>query len=96
MDHFIGFDYLLRVCLGRDCHISIFGPPGFHQQVENKINAYTWNLVENYMNDFAIHVMEVHPDYKLLRSYHCQKAFKPEIDVVNESFNGTLVEDGFF
>jgi len=96
MDHFIGFDYLLRVCLGRDCHISIFGPPGFHQQVENKINAYTWNLVENYMNDFAIHVMEIHPEYKLLRSYHCRKAFKPEIDVVNESFNGTLVEDGFF
>lgn len=96
MDHFIGFDYLLRVCLGRDCHISIFGPPGFHRQVENKINAYTWNLVENYMNDFAIHVMEVHPDYKLLRSYHCRKAFRPEIDFVNESFNGTLVEDGFF
>ena len=37
MDHFIGFDHLLRICLGRDRHISLFGPPGFHKHVENKI-----------------------------------------------------------
>ena len=96
MDHFIGFDYLLRVCLGRDCHISIFGPPGFHRQIENKINAYTWNLVENYTNDFALHVTEVHPEYKLLRTYHCRKAFEPEIQDANEKFAGTLVENSSF
>ena len=86
MDHFIGFDYLLRVCLGRDCHISIFGPPGFHRQIENKINAYTWNLVENYTNDFALHVTEVHPEHKLHRSYHCRRAFEPEIEEADEHF----------
>ena len=96
MDHFIGFDYLLRVCLGRDRHISLFGPPGFHRQVENKIGAYTWNLVENYTNDFALHVTEVHPDCKILKHYRCRTAFKPEIEEVNERFNGTLVEGSFF
>jgi len=96
MDHFIGFDYLLRVCLGRDCHISIFGPPGFHRQIENKINAYTWNLVENYTNDFALHVTEVHPEHKLSRTYHCRKAFEPEIQDANENFSGVLVENSSF
>jgi ribonuclease Z len=96
MDHFIGFDHLLRVCLGRDMHISLFGPPGFHQQVENKIRAYTWNLVENYMNDFALHVTELHPDRKLMRSYHCRTAFRPEIKDEIETFNGTLVDGSFF
>ena len=96
MDHFIGFDHLLRICLGRDLHISLFGPPGFHQQVENKINAYTWNLVENYTNDFALHVTEVHPDRKRVRHYHCRTAFTPEIEDESEEFNGTLVEGNYF
>ena len=96
MDHFIGFDHLLRVCLGRDLHISLFGPPGFHQQVESKISAYTWNLVENYTNDFALHVTEIHPDRKLVRHYHCRTAFRPEIEDETEGFNGALVEGNFF
>ncbi len=96
MDHFIGFDYLLRVCLGRDIHISLFGPPGFHQQIENKINAYTWNLVENYQNDFALHVTELHPDRKLVRHYHCRTAFKPEREDEAEKFDGTVIAGSFF
>ncbi len=28
MDHFIGFDHLLRICLGRDRNLALFGPPG--------------------------------------------------------------------
>jgi ribonuclease Z len=39
MDHFIGFDHLLRICLGRDMHISLFGPPGFIKNVEGKLAA---------------------------------------------------------
>jgi len=29
MDHFVGFDTLLRVCLGREKQIHLFGPAGF-------------------------------------------------------------------
>ncbi|HZY30606.1 MAG TPA: ribonuclease Z, partial [Candidatus Methylomirabilis sp.] len=28
VDHFIGFDHLLRIVLGRDRTIRLFGPPG--------------------------------------------------------------------
>lgn len=58
MDHFAGFDHLLRVCLGRDAGVRVLGPPPIIDQVEHKLHAYTWNLVENYANDFTIDVRE--------------------------------------
>lgn len=59
MDHFAGFDHLLRVCLGRDAGVRIYGPRGFIDQVEHKLHAYTWNLVENYVSDFAVTAHEL-------------------------------------
>lgn len=29
MDHFTGFDRLLRLCLGRERELTLYGPPGF-------------------------------------------------------------------
>jgi ribonuclease Z len=54
MDHFAGFDHLVRVCLGRDVGVRIYGPPHFIEQLDHKLHAYTWNLVENYTSDFVI------------------------------------------
>ncbi len=96
MDHFIGFDHLLRVCLGRDQHISLFGPPGFIKNVESKIGAYTWNLVENYSNNFVIEVTEVHEKRKRISRYRCQSAFEPEVVAETEDFHGTLVDRNDF
>ena len=46
MDHFAGFDRLLRVCLHRTIPLHLVGPPGFLDQVEHKLKAYTWNLLD--------------------------------------------------
>ena len=62
MDHFMGFDWFLRICLGRDRRVRLFGPPGFLRQVEAKLAAYTWNLVHRYENDFVLTAHEVHAD----------------------------------
>jgi ribonuclease Z len=48
MDHFAGFDPLLRVVLGRKAGLTLFGGPGFIAQVEHKLRAYTWNVVHRY------------------------------------------------
>jgi ribonuclease Z len=96
MDHFIGFDHLLRICLGRDRQISLFGPPGFLRQVESKIGAYTWNLVENYSNDFTLLVTEVHPNHRITRRYACRKAFAPEFVSEESRGAGTLVDERLF
>ena len=48
MDHFVGFDHLLRVFLARDVHLHLFGPPGIVDNVIGKLAGYTWNLVDDY------------------------------------------------
>jgi ribonuclease Z len=48
MDHFVGFDHLLRLALGRERELVVTGPPGFLDRVAGKIAAYTWNLIEDY------------------------------------------------
>jgi len=62
MDHFVGFDRLLRVCLGRERPLTLFGPPGFIDQVQHRLASFTWNLVENYSADLAIAALEVSGD----------------------------------
>src|SRR5262245_21956358 len=48
MDHFVGFDHLLRLMLGRERELVVTGPPGFLERVAGKITAYTWNLIRDY------------------------------------------------
>jgi ribonuclease Z len=39
IDHFIGFDRLLRVLVGRDKKISLYGPQGFIDHVHHKLRV---------------------------------------------------------
>ena len=68
MDHFAGFDHLLRVCLGRDNGVRIYGPPGFIAQLEHKLAAYTWNLVGSYATDFVITAHEIDAAGRIARA----------------------------
>jgi len=79
MDHFIGFDGMLRILLGRERDLHLFGPPGFLAQVEHKLSAYTWNLVHNYVTDFTLRVTELDGTGTARRaSFHCLRAFRRE------------------
>ncbi len=62
MDHFSGFDSLLRVFVGRKKVVHLFGPPGFIDRVEHKLASYTWNLIESYENELLFRVTEVSPE----------------------------------
>lgn len=62
MDHFAGFDHLLRVVLGRKERFTVLGGPGFVDQVEHKFRAYSWNVVHRYEVAFAVTACEVRPD----------------------------------
>jgi ribonuclease Z len=97
MDHFIGFDRLLRLSLGRDRPVTLYGPPGFIAQVEHKLAAFTWNLVANYASDFTIHVRETAPD-DLLRgaTFHCTERFARSDDAPVAVTDGVLLEEPAF
>ena len=56
MDHFSGFDQLLRVLLGRKPSIALYGGPGFVAQVGHKLRAYTWNVVHRYDMELVVEV----------------------------------------
>ncbi|HAJ27342.1 MAG TPA: ribonuclease Z [Syntrophus sp. (in: bacteria)] len=97
MDHFIGFDHLIRICLGRDRHIALYGPPGFLEQVESRLRAYTWNLVEQYVNDFVIIATEADPKGQMkTRRFSCRRAFRAEGEDEIGAFDGLLFEDRYF
>jgi ribonuclease Z len=59
IDHFAGFDRLLRLFVGRDKLLRIYGPPGFIANVEAKLAAYTWNLAETFRDDLVFDVIEL-------------------------------------
>lgn len=58
MDHFAGFDRLLRVCLHRPQPLRLVGPAGFIDRVAHRLHAYTWNLLGSHSPDFRIRVEE--------------------------------------
>lgn len=59
MDHFIGFDRVLRIALGRGKTLRLYGPPGLIANVAGKLQGYTWNLVDGY--PLIIETHEFHP-----------------------------------
>jgi len=97
MDHFVGFDRLVRVRLGRGGVVRLFGPPGFIAQVDAKLRAYTWNLVSRYEEDFTLLATEIDPDgtYQSAR-FCCRAAFEREDGWDGTARDGLLVEDPAF
>jgi ribonuclease Z len=59
IDHFIGFDALLRVHVGREKRIRMIGPEGLIDAVGHKLSAYTWDLTHKYETDLLFDVWEV-------------------------------------
>jgi ribonuclease Z len=59
MDHFAGFDQLLRRLVGREKTLNVYGPAGMVDAVEHKLRAYTWNLVEGYDGNLTIRAVEI-------------------------------------
>lgn len=96
MDHFIGFDHLLRICLGRDMHLHLYGPPGFLGHVASRLGAYNWNLVNNYTNDFTIFVTEISQTERLTRAFCCRDAFQPREEARSRKFDGLVVATPHF
>jgi ribonuclease Z len=76
LDHFNGFDRLLRICLGRPICLHLVGPPGFVDRVQHKLAAYTWNLIAENEADFVVAVAE-YDGCKLAQAaeFHSRDAF---------------------
>jgi ribonuclease Z len=96
MDHFIGFDLLLRTALGREKTLVLFGPQGFIKNVEGKLDGYTWNLVEKYNYPLNLQITEVNSQSTISQRYRCRDKFRPADETVEQAFNGILHEEPGF
>ena len=93
MDHFIGFDYLLRILLGCEKNLALFGSSGFLKNIEGKLVGYAWNLVDNFDYPLSLQVTEVHPGFTLSRNYRCRDRFEPARQPIKRPFDGVLYEE---
>ena len=93
MDHFIGFDRMLRLFLGRPVNLNAFGPAGFLANLEGKLAAYNWNLVSSYSSSLVITATEVRADQTLTQTYDCRNRFRPDHGPEEKDFTGVLLEE---
>jgi ribonuclease Z len=93
VDHFIGFDNILRICLKKANPLKLYGPEGFIDCIEGKLKSYTWNLIGDY--PLVIEVSEVNE--KLINKviFKAENSFKRE-DLGWSYFRGTLIQDSSF
>ncbi len=97
MDHFCGFDHLLRVCLGRDRGVSLYGPENFLAQLEHKLAAYTWDLVANYSTEFVILAHEIDRQGRLRRAqFRSARQFQREALPDATAPDGILLQTPLF
>jgi ribonuclease Z len=76
MDHFIGFDRVLRIALGRGKRLKLYGPAGLIDNVAGKLRGYTWNLVDGY--PLTIEVHESHPSETRSAVFRATHGFRLE------------------
>ncbi len=96
MDHFAGFDRLLRLVLGRDKTIHLFGPESFLDNITGKLQAYTWNLAANYENSLVIQATEIRSEEMITRTCRCQDRFEMMTPPYYRPFTGPLLEEPGF
>lgn len=93
VDHFIGFDNVLRICLKKEDPLTIFGPQGITDCIEGKLKGYTWNIIEDY--PLVLHVSEIHPERVMRASFKAENSFRRE-NAGESPFQGILLEDPYF
>ncbi len=94
MDHFCGFDFLLRLNLGREKTLHLYGPEGFLDNLGGKLRAYNWNLAHRYRYPFELVASEITPGGIRTRSFACRDGFRPQDGRDSRApFEGLLLEE---
>ena len=94
IDHFVGFDHLLRLLVGHEKSVQLFGPSGFGERVFHKLQAYRWNLVESYPCDLVFVVSELETEKSISTTrFRPRKAFAAEPSVFRKTCAGVLCDE---
>lgn len=58
IDHFFGFDTILRLFLPKSEPLHIYGPKNIIKNVKGKLAGYTWNLIKEYPINIYVHEID--------------------------------------
>jgi ribonuclease Z len=94
MDHFMGFDQLLRLFLARDTTLRLYGPAGLADCVAGKLAGYTWNLTDEY--GFAVEVTDVSAREMITWRFAARRRFAREPVGPARPFDGVVLADPAF
>ncbi len=90
IDHFIGFDHLLRSSLNREQELRLFGPKGFIENVRGKLAGYTWNLIRDYPLTLVVYEVD---DVRMRKvEFKAAHDFRLEGETISP-FSGALLEE---
>ena len=79
MDHFAGFDQLLRLHLHRNGRLRLVGPEGMTGAVWARLHSYSWNLLGSHSADFILEVADLAGDtLSPGTAFRARAAFVPE------------------
>lgn len=92
MDHFGGFEQLLRQNLNRSAPLYLYGPQNFIKQVKAKLQGFTWNLITDPAYTLEIIVTEVRPRGLLKQSFSSRNAFRPQAPPQKRPFSAVLLD----
>jgi ribonuclease Z len=95
IDHFIGFDALLRASVGCDKRIVMVGPQGFRARVHHKLQGYEWDLVDRYSVDLVFEVTELGTDGARAARFRFKHRFDWE-ELPAPPQGGSIIEDPGF
>lgn len=93
IDHFIGFDRILRIALRKIEPLRVFGPEGIINCIEGKLKGYTWNLIKDY--PLKIEAFEATNKHIRHSGFYACDAFERK-DYPPLEFNGILLNDPQF
>lgn len=93
LDHFAGFEQLLRQNLSRATPLHLYGPRDFIRQVQAKLQGFTWNLVADPCYTLEIIVTEVRPRQLLQQRFCSREVFKPTRSPVKQPFTQDMLLD---
>jgi ribonuclease Z len=90
IDHFIGFDTLIRALLRRTVPLRVYGPSNMADCVEGKLKGYSWNLIRDY--PLMIEVFGINGNTILRSRFSAQNRFRREDDCLG-TMNGVILQE---
>lgn len=88
VDHFIGFDRIVRANIDADKTLSVFGPAGTIRKVYDRIRSYEYQYFP--FQKIVLEVHEVHAEELVSARLECRRRF-PEPELARRPWEGPVI-----